>query len=87
MLPNFIKQFYAMADTSIFKVKQWEAWIWPMTFTDASGDDLDVSWATIYFTVRKRTDLHDDDDADVLIKKTIANENFLFALLFISSTY
>lgn len=43
-----------------------------MTFTDASGDDLDVSWATIYFTVRKRTDLHDEDDADVLIKKTIA---------------
>lgn len=61
-----------MSVSSKITVKQWEALTLPVNFSeDETWNDVDISWATIYFTVRKRKDLHDSDDTDVLIKKTI----------------
>lgn len=42
-----------------------------ITFTDETGTAIDLTGKTVYFTVKKDSDLSKSDDTSAIIKKTI----------------
>lgn len=57
--------------SSRFVIKRGDTYSWTIIFNDADGVALNITGATVFFTVRSDHTMNDDDDNNALISKTI----------------
>ena len=53
------------------QIIRWDDAIINVEFTDENDAPVNLTWSTVYFTVKRERDLKKPDDSDALIKKTI----------------
>ena len=58
-------------DTQAIEIIRWDTQIRTTFFKDESSDPVDLTGATVWFTVKERQYLNIDNDDDVIIQKII----------------
>lgn len=55
------------------EINRWDTKTIQVKFKDKDGNAVNISWCSVYMTVRKKETLNDADDSRVLFQKKITN--------------
>lgn len=60
-----------MCDT--LSIKRGDQFTKEIVFTDNIGEPIDITWCTVYFTIREEGSVWDNDDTNALIQKDVTS--------------